>query len=185
MRRYHHERIPKSRHFHSSAYPSTVIARKDINVHLGGLISSGYLANLDSKGLGPKALKSGRRVAYLREDLVAWLEKLACVVRRLWQRPGKREESSTRFTVPHLRHSALPTFCTWTFRSAGSFWSPCFLSRDWLSSMPHAALERPTPPSAWPLAVSAGGEVYGWKAASAQSVLYIDGKCPPEPCRKG
>jgi hypothetical protein len=51
-----------------------VIARKDINVHLGGLISSGYLANLDSKGLGPKALKSGRRVAYLREDLVAWLE---------------------------------------------------------------------------------------------------------------
>ncbi len=28
------------------------------------------------------------------------------------------------------------------------------------------------------LAVSAGGEVYGWKAASAQSVLYIDGEMP-------
>lgn len=52
-----------------------MVARKDINMHLGGLISSGYLANLDSKGLGPRALKSGRRVAYIREDLVEWLEK--------------------------------------------------------------------------------------------------------------
>lgn len=51
-----------------------VIARKDIQLHLGGLISSGYLANLDSKGLGPRALKSQRRVAYLREDLIEWLE---------------------------------------------------------------------------------------------------------------
>jgi predicted DNA-binding transcriptional regulator AlpA len=32
------------------------------------------MANLDSQGRGPKAVKSGRRVAYLREDLVAWLE---------------------------------------------------------------------------------------------------------------
>lgn len=52
-----------------------MVARKDINMHLGGLISSGYLANLDSKGLGPRALKSGRRVAYIREDLVEWLEQ--------------------------------------------------------------------------------------------------------------
>lgn len=52
-----------------------VIARKDLNVYLGGLISSGYMANLDSKGLGPKSVKSGRRVAYIREDLVAWLER--------------------------------------------------------------------------------------------------------------
>lgn len=52
-----------------------MVARKDINTHLGGLISSGYLANLDSKGRGPRALKSGRRVAYIREDLVEWLEQ--------------------------------------------------------------------------------------------------------------
>ncbi len=53
-----------------------VVARKDIDKYLGGLISSGYLANLDSEGLGPIALKSKsqRRVAYLREDLIAWLD---------------------------------------------------------------------------------------------------------------
>lgn len=51
-----------------------VIARKDIKLYLSGLISSGYLANLDSKGLGPKAITTKRRVAYLREDLIAWLE---------------------------------------------------------------------------------------------------------------
>ncbi len=52
-----------------------VIARKDIDKYLGGLISSGYLANLDREGVGPKSLKSKsqRRVAYLREDLIAWL----------------------------------------------------------------------------------------------------------------
>lgn len=55
-----------------------VIARKDIRIHLGGLISSGYLANLDSKGLGPRAIKSNRRVAYLRDDLITWLETWLC-----------------------------------------------------------------------------------------------------------
>ncbi len=51
-----------------------IIARKDIEHYLGGLISRGYLANLDCQGKGPVAIKSGRRVAYLREDLIAWLE---------------------------------------------------------------------------------------------------------------
>ncbi|NDV27559.1 AlpA family transcriptional regulator [Desulfovibrio sp. JC010] len=51
-----------------------IIARKDIKIYLGGLISSGYLANLDSQGRGPKSIKSGRRVAYLRGDLISWLE---------------------------------------------------------------------------------------------------------------
>ncbi|SDK96491.1 hypothetical protein SAMN05660337_3497 [Maridesulfovibrio ferrireducens] len=51
-----------------------IIARKDVQLYLGGLISSGYLANLDSQGRGPKSIKSGRRVAYLRGDLITWLE---------------------------------------------------------------------------------------------------------------
>lgn len=53
-----------------------VVARKDIDKYLGGLISSGYLANLDSEGVGPESIKSKsqRRVAYLREDLIAWLD---------------------------------------------------------------------------------------------------------------
>ncbi len=51
-----------------------IIARKDIDRYLGGLISRSYLANLDSKGKGPKSIKTNRRVAYLREDLIAWLD---------------------------------------------------------------------------------------------------------------
>jgi hypothetical protein len=51
-----------------------IVLRKNIEKHLDGFISRGYMANLDSQGRGPKAIKSGRRVAYLREDLVAWLE---------------------------------------------------------------------------------------------------------------
>ncbi len=50
-----------------------VIARKDIEKYLGGLISRGYLANLDSQGKGPQSIKTGCRVAYLREDLIIWL----------------------------------------------------------------------------------------------------------------
>lgn len=50
-----------------------VVPRKDIDRYLGGLVSKGYLANLDSQGLGPKRFISGRHVAYLRSDLVAWL----------------------------------------------------------------------------------------------------------------
>ncbi len=52
-----------------------VIARKDIERYLGGLISRTYLANLDSMGKGPKSIKTNRCVAYLREDLIAWLDK--------------------------------------------------------------------------------------------------------------
>ena len=51
-----------------------IVLRKNIEKHLDGFISRGYLANLDSQGRGPKAVKSERRVAYLREDLVTWLE---------------------------------------------------------------------------------------------------------------
>ena len=51
-----------------------IVLRKNIEKHLDGFISRGYMANLDSQGRGPKAVKSGHRVAYLREDLVTWLE---------------------------------------------------------------------------------------------------------------
>jgi hypothetical protein len=51
-----------------------IVLRKNIEKHLDGFISRGYMTNLDSQGRGPKAVKSGRRVGYLREDLVAWLE---------------------------------------------------------------------------------------------------------------
>lgn len=52
-----------------------IVARKDIDRYLGGIISKGYLANLDSEGLGPRRIRCGRNIGYLREDLVAWLEE--------------------------------------------------------------------------------------------------------------
>lgn len=50
-----------------------VVPRKDIDRYLGGLVSKGYLANLDSQGKGPRKFTCGRHVAYLRADLVEWL----------------------------------------------------------------------------------------------------------------
>lgn len=55
-----------------STLPS-IIARKDIDRYLGGIIFKGYLANLDSKGEGPPKIKIGKNVGYLRRPLVEWL----------------------------------------------------------------------------------------------------------------
>jgi hypothetical protein len=51
-----------------------VISRTEVPRLLGGLISAGGLANLDSLGLGPRRIKNGRKVGYLRGDFIAWLE---------------------------------------------------------------------------------------------------------------
>lgn len=50
-----------------------VIARNKIAFFLGGLLSKGYMQNLDSEGKGPKRIKIGKRCGYLREDLIEWL----------------------------------------------------------------------------------------------------------------
>ena len=51
-----------------------IISRDHVEVLLGGVISSKRLANLDSLGQGPKRMRVGRKVAYLTEDLLGWLE---------------------------------------------------------------------------------------------------------------
>lgn len=51
-----------------------LVARRRIGDYLPGIISAGYLANLDSQGLGPRRSKIGAKVVYQREDLIAWLE---------------------------------------------------------------------------------------------------------------
>ena len=53
------------------------IARKKIHEFLGGLISPGYMANLDCKGLGPPRVQIGRQIGYLRSDLINWLSARA------------------------------------------------------------------------------------------------------------
>jgi hypothetical protein len=50
-----------------------VFARTEVPRLLGGLISAGRLANLDSEGLGPKRITLGRKVGYLRGDFIAWM----------------------------------------------------------------------------------------------------------------
>ena len=50
-----------------------VISRNKISYYLGGLLSVGYMQNLDSAGIGPKRIKIGKRCGYLREDLIDWL----------------------------------------------------------------------------------------------------------------
>lgn len=56
------------------ALPALVL-RKNIEKHLDGFISCSYLANLDSQRRGPKAIKTDRKVGYLREEPVKWLEQ--------------------------------------------------------------------------------------------------------------
>ena len=57
------------------------IARGEIEKFTGGLISSKYLANLDSKGKGPKnRVKVGRKIGYETRALISWIESRAEVV---------------------------------------------------------------------------------------------------------
>jgi hypothetical protein len=51
-----------------------LIARTQIEELLGGTISRTYLQNLDSEGRGPDKIRIGRKIAYTRESLVAWLK---------------------------------------------------------------------------------------------------------------
>lgn len=50
-----------------------VFPRKDVPKYLGSLLSVGYIANLDSAGLGPESRRVGGNVVYERESFVRWL----------------------------------------------------------------------------------------------------------------
>lgn len=51
-----------------------IIARKDVERHLGGVVSMKTLANADSSGKGPTgAYQVGRSVVYPTEALVRWI----------------------------------------------------------------------------------------------------------------
>ena len=53
-------------------YLPPIISRSKINYLTGGLITKKHIQNLDSEGKGPKQIKCGKRVGYLREDFVTW-----------------------------------------------------------------------------------------------------------------
>lgn len=50
-----------------------VFARSEVPRLLGNLISAGRLANLDCLGQGPRSIRLGRKVGYLRADFIAWM----------------------------------------------------------------------------------------------------------------
>jgi len=54
--------------------------RREVGRLTGGLYSPGYLANEDSRGMGPKGgVHIGRNKVYFRENFLEWLvERLSC-----------------------------------------------------------------------------------------------------------
>ena len=59
----------------AAKWPSSFVSRDRVHEFTGGIISQRYLANLDSRGLGPEnRVRVGRKVAYPVDDLIAWLE---------------------------------------------------------------------------------------------------------------
>jgi hypothetical protein len=57
-------------------WPSNLVSRDKIEAFTGGILKSKSLANLDSRGEGPKdRIRVGRKVAYRVDKLVEWLEE--------------------------------------------------------------------------------------------------------------
>lgn len=57
-------------------WPSAIIARAEIGKFTGGALSSKFLANCDSLGIGPAGrFFIGRRVCYSVTDFTKWLRK--------------------------------------------------------------------------------------------------------------
>jgi hypothetical protein len=50
-----------------------LFSRKTASEAIGGLISAGHLANLDSDGCGPPKTYMGRLAAYERDSFVEWV----------------------------------------------------------------------------------------------------------------
>jgi len=58
----------------AAKWPSSFVARTDVGKFSGGLISPKYIANLDSRGVGPSGrFQSGRKICYPVQTLLFWL----------------------------------------------------------------------------------------------------------------
>jgi hypothetical protein len=62
-------------------WPSSLVARTEIERFSGGIMSERYLANLDAQGKGPEGrIRIGRKIAYPVEELIRFFESRAKVV---------------------------------------------------------------------------------------------------------
>jgi hypothetical protein len=69
--------------FHGLAarWPSSMVARTEIDRFTGGIVSEKYIANLDSAGKGPAGrVRVGRKVCYNVSEVVKWLEARSTVI---------------------------------------------------------------------------------------------------------
>jgi len=58
------------------SWPSPIVARHEVAKFSGGLLNPRTMANRDSLGTGvPGKITVGRRVAYLVDDLVEWMQR--------------------------------------------------------------------------------------------------------------
>lgn len=63
------------------SWPSALVARSEIREFSGGLVSPKTLANLDSRGVGPrKRFRVGRKICYPIRELIAWLESKTVIL---------------------------------------------------------------------------------------------------------
>ncbi|MFZ4438354.1 MAG: hypothetical protein ACOYOS_08005 [Syntrophales bacterium] len=71
----------------AAKWPSTWVARTEVERFCGGMITEKYLSNLDSAGKGPAGrIRCGRKVAYPVAELIAWLESRSAVIpERDWE----------------------------------------------------------------------------------------------------
>lgn len=65
-----------------SKWPSSIVARTDVDVATGGLLRRRHLANLDSLNQGPPRFRVGRKVCYRMEDLVSWLQERSEIIKK-------------------------------------------------------------------------------------------------------
>ncbi len=64
-------------------WPSTFVARERIEDFTGGILTSRYLANLDSQGKGPEGrVRVGRKIAYTVESVLRFLQSRSEMVER-------------------------------------------------------------------------------------------------------
>jgi len=62
-------------------WPAPIVARTEIRFFTGGALSEKYLANLDSRGLGPAGrFRVGRKVCYPTSELVKWLAERSAAI---------------------------------------------------------------------------------------------------------
>jgi len=64
-------------------WPSSVIARTEVEKFTGGIVSEKYIANLDSEVRGPEGrVRVGRKIVYPVGEFIKWLESRSEVVER-------------------------------------------------------------------------------------------------------